>query len=293
MVVIACHNDGATLRQALDSVAAQEPCETVIVDDGSDEPETLAVLDGLENEGVRVIRQVRSGPGAARMRGVEESTAPYVFALDSDDLLPAGALVVLADALDANPAAAIAWGRVEPFGAASGPRPVPESLDPWLITYVDEFIGTGLIRREELLGVGGWRRGGSFENWDLLMALCERGARGVGVDRPMLLYRVRPNSRLREMEAAFEQIYEELRQRHEPLFARRRQAWRRSPAPLRSRLLFPAIDRLPVLSAHTRHRIAYVVHRPSALGRGIRRWLAGGPASSGGDAMAWGSLSGI
>lgn len=272
---------------------AQEPCELVVVDDGSDDPDTLAVLDELRSAGRRVLRQRQSGPGGARMNAVRATSAPYVFALDSDDLLPPGALTALADTLDASPGAALAWGEVESFGAVAGPGHSPRTLDPWLITYVDEFVGTGLIRREALLRAGGWRPGGSFENWDLLMGLCEQRASGVRVDQPILRYRIGEARRLGQMQESFEEIYSELRHHHQSLFASRRKTWRSSSAPWRSRLLFPLIERLPFVSMYTRYRIAHVVHRPSTLGRAARRWLGRiRGVSAGGGPSGWRPPSG-
>ena len=50
-VVIPCFDDGATIGEAVASVTAQEPCELVVVDDGSTDPHTLRVLDELAEAG--------------------------------------------------------------------------------------------------------------------------------------------------------------------------------------------------------------------------------------------------
>ena len=38
-----------------------------------------------------------------------------------------------------------------------------------------------MVRREALLDAGGWELKGGYEDWDLWMALAERGVRGVHV----------------------------------------------------------------------------------------------------------------
>ncbi len=43
-MVIPCYNDGSTLGDTVASVRAQEDCELVVVDDGSDDPDTGSVL---------------------------------------------------------------------------------------------------------------------------------------------------------------------------------------------------------------------------------------------------------
>src|SRR5712691_7353690 len=94
-VVIACFDDGATLREAVDSARAQEPVELVVVDDGSTDAGTLDVMRGLEAEGVLVVHQPNAGLPAARMAGVHATSAPYVSPLDADDELVPGALGAL------------------------------------------------------------------------------------------------------------------------------------------------------------------------------------------------------
>src|SRR5919197_2171613 len=63
-VVVPCYNDAATLPETLASLEQQERHELVVVDDGSDQLETVAVLDDLAAGGVQVIRQPTSGTSA-------------------------------------------------------------------------------------------------------------------------------------------------------------------------------------------------------------------------------------
>ena len=68
-VVVPCFNDGATLRETLASIQEPEEIELVVVDDVSDDPETLRVLAELEAAGTRVLHQENRGLAAARMAG--------------------------------------------------------------------------------------------------------------------------------------------------------------------------------------------------------------------------------
>jgi glycosyltransferase involved in cell wall biosynthesis len=56
-VVVPCFNDGATLRETITSIDEPEPIELVVVDDGSTDPDTLAVLTELAAAGTRVVHQ--------------------------------------------------------------------------------------------------------------------------------------------------------------------------------------------------------------------------------------------
>ena len=263
-VVIPCWNDGATVGEAVASVANEEPHELVVVDDGSTDERTLSVLAGLDADGVRVVRRANGGLAAARMTGVETTTAPYVLPLDADDKLAPGALARLADALDADPGSAVAWGDLELFGAFALHVETAAALDPWELTYVSEIPGTSLVRRTALLEAGGWSLARGYEDWDLWLALAERGWRGTHVAATVLYVRQgrsRLNAAWLERHGDF---VSDLRRRHERLWARRPETRRTSAAPQRAKLLFPLIERLP-LSDHDRFRLTRLTRHPVRL----------------------------
>jgi hypothetical protein len=87
--VLPFFNHGMFVREAIDSIRAQtRPVDQiVIVDDGSTDPQSLAVLDALAATDVSVVRQTNRGPGAARNTGVQHSDGDAIFFLDSDDLV--------------------------------------------------------------------------------------------------------------------------------------------------------------------------------------------------------------
>jgi glycosyltransferase involved in cell wall biosynthesis len=263
-VVVPCFNDGETLPQTLASLEGQEPHELVVVDDGSDDARTLSVLGRLADEGIRVVRRENGGLSAARTTGVEETEAPYVMPLDADDALLPGALAVLADALDAAPQSGLAWGDIEVWGDVEARLEVAPSLDPWLLTYVNTVPVASMIRRSALIEVGGWRMGSGYEDWDLWLALAERGFTGVRVPAPTFRYRRRPGRMLDDCTPRHAELYARLRSRHSPLFERRRQTRRSSTAPRRAKLLFPLVDAAP-FDPFTRHRLFLLVNRPRQI----------------------------
>jgi glycosyltransferase involved in cell wall biosynthesis len=270
VVVVPCFNDGATLRGALDSLRDQEPHELVVIDDGSDDSVTLDVLRELEAAGVRMLHQANTGLAGARMAGVEATRARYVMPLDADDELLPGALTLLADALDAHPEAAVAWGDVEIFGSISLEVETAHDLDPWLITYVSEIPGTSMVRRDALLAAGGWHFQSEYEDWDLWMTLAECGWRGVRVPAVTLRYRRGSDRMNADGIARHGAIHTELARRHAELFADRGRNWRRSTAPLHTRMLVPLVAAIPGLKPYDRYRLVRFVGRPRQILRSRR-----------------------
>ena len=259
-VVIPCYNDGRFLIETLESVWEQEPCEIVVVDDGSTDVRTLAVLADLREAGVRVVTQPNRGLSAARMTGVSHTSARYVHPLDADDRLTPGALTHLADALDARPEADLAWGDYFCFGAFTCRVPGARGLDPWRITYVNEIVGTTMIRRSALAAVDGWDMGSGFEDWDLWMKLAEVGARGVHIPTVTLQYRQHAQPRMyRESLDRIDALRAQMHNRRHRLFAARKRNWRHSPSSWGVKAMFPVISMMPGLSERRRHQFYALV----------------------------------
>jgi glycosyltransferase involved in cell wall biosynthesis len=262
-VVIPCYNDGETLPETVASARDQEPCELVVVDDGSTDEQTGRVLEGLSRDGVRVVRQENRGLSAARMTGVEATSARYVNPVDADDLLVPGSLTALADALDESPDLAAAWGDTASFGDVEVAYERRESrLDPWRITYFNGLPYCAMFRRAALHDAGGWTLRRGYEDWDLWMALAERGYSGKHVRIPVLRYRVHGQRFWAEAMSRHESIYGELQRRHSALFANRRVNWRRSPEPWRVKAVIPLAGAFPRLSPAWRRRLYLVADNP-------------------------------
>jgi glycosyltransferase involved in cell wall biosynthesis len=88
-VVMPAYNEGAWVRRALDAldVAAERaawPLDVVVVDDGSTDPESLAVLDEVAvRPHVRVVHQENAGRFTARSVGLDAVDADQVLLLDA------------------------------------------------------------------------------------------------------------------------------------------------------------------------------------------------------------------
>lgn len=123
-VVIPVRDGAALVLDAVASVRAQGTvvAEVVAVDNGSTD-RTAEVLAAV---GVRVITEDVPGAGAARRRGLADTTERYVMFLDHDDVLHDGALAALVARVDAT-GADLVYGRavneaVEGYEGADGLR---------------------------------------------------------------------------------------------------------------------------------------------------------------------------
>jgi hypothetical protein len=195
------------------------------------------------------------------MAGVAATTAPYLLPLDADDELVPGAVAVLADALDAAPKAMLAWGDIEIFGSFSFVMRTADRIDPWYLTYLDEIPPTPMLRREAVERSGGWTLADTYEDWDFVLRLAELEYVGVRVPRPTVRYRREADRMSADGLRRHGELVALLRARHPQLFAARRGMRLRSPAPLRTKMLFPLVELLP-LTPRDRHRLLRLVAHP-------------------------------
>lgn len=123
-VIVIGYNDAAHVTEAVRSALGQGGVvrEVIAVDDCSTDGSTQ-VLDALaaEDPRVKVVRRTvnSGGCGAPRNDGIDAATAPYLMFLDSDDVLPPGAvdaLLMAAVAHGAQVAAGLCIRRELPSG---------------------------------------------------------------------------------------------------------------------------------------------------------------------------------
>ncbi len=222
-VIIACHNYGHFLSEAIDSVLAQTHTnlEIIVVDDGS----TDNTAEVASRYAGRVVYwyQPNSGPSAARNAGIHLSSGHYVAFLDADDWMEPDFVAECLRALDDHPEAAYAFPQVFFFGrqeavsrypqyhaVSAGRRRIPMCAvfrhTAFRNTRFDEGLRSGLV------------------DWDLYNSLAERGLQGVLVDRPLVHVRthatgVSITDRLVASPHRRRTLLLRLRIRHLPLFS--------------------------------------------------------------------------
>ena len=72
-VIMPCYNDGRYIKDAVDSLKRQtySHYELIVVDDGSDDSETLSILSTLNGGKTTILHTNHLGPAGARNYGIE------------------------------------------------------------------------------------------------------------------------------------------------------------------------------------------------------------------------------
>ncbi|MBL9032774.1 MAG: glycosyltransferase [Phycisphaerae bacterium] len=200
-IVIPYYNMGAYLPETLASARAQTHpnTEIIVVDDGSTDPASVALLDTL-GAGVRIVRKPNGGLSSARNAGLAAARGEWVVPLDADDVLEPGAVARLLAAVERDPGLAFVSPLVAYFGdgASGGWCPLGLDRDLLVVRNVGAAASGTLLSRARALAAGGYdERLTSYEDWDFWCTLAERGERGTVVPEFLLRYRVRANSMFR------------------------------------------------------------------------------------------------
>ena len=105
-IIIPAYNAGATLREALDSVKAQNhaPHEVIVVDDGSTDDTADIARTYQEVLPLVLVKQANAGLGAARNAGMDKATGEAWAFLDADDVWGANKLGIAVRYLEKFPA---------------------------------------------------------------------------------------------------------------------------------------------------------------------------------------------
>jgi glycosyltransferase involved in cell wall biosynthesis len=201
-VVVVCFNYGAYVEEAISSVLAQtavEHCEVIVVDGGSDDPETVVKLRRLAADPpprTRVFLRTdgRHLVGDNRNYGIERASGRYVACLDADDLLDPRYLEVALYLLERRGYDVVST-TTQCFGLSDEFFDLKQSPDLGDMLR-DNYVTTVAVFRREL-----WERAGGFhdagigaayvyEDWKLWVRIAAFGARITNIRAPLFRYRV-------------------------------------------------------------------------------------------------------
>lgn len=146
-IVLPTFNRAYILKRAIDSVLAQKTTawELIIVDDGSSDDTATLVRPYLNDARVCYQPMAHQGLALAIQRGINESRAPIVTFLDSDDWYQPTHLGTNLDYLKAHPEVSAVHSNAEILGT----RTVPDVTHPGALIDLDEYCldSTLFLRR--------------------------------------------------------------------------------------------------------------------------------------------------
>jgi GT2 family glycosyltransferase len=206
-VVIPAYNQALYISEAVQSVLRQtySDFELIVVDDGSTD-ETPDILGRIQDPRMRIIRQSNAGLSAARNTGLQESIAPFVTFLDSDDYFFSNKLEIQMKYLTEHPDIGMVVGRVRYIDPSGNTILEPDQSStsltlPDLLFENPICVSAILLRRSSLDMVGEFDESlHACEDFDLWLRLLDAGCQMAWVDQPVVCYRIHPDQMTRQSE---------------------------------------------------------------------------------------------
>jgi len=204
-VVVPHFNLAAFLPETLASLAVQTwpHLEVLVIDDGSDDPEAVAVFERmrLRYPQFRFLTQPNAGIGATRNRGLCEARGEFFVCVDADNIARPEMIERFVRGMQHRPDcsalscyflafpddARLARGQ---FAFAYRPTGGPHVVAALHNVYGD---ANAIFRTKDFREVGGFEtdRDTSFEDWEAFVKLVHRGKRVDVLPEHLFYYRTR------------------------------------------------------------------------------------------------------
>ena len=196
--VITAYNSEAYIADAINSILKQTRVvdEILVVDDGSTDG-TRRVVAEFAEQGIKYIQQPNSSAGAARNRGIRETSGDFIAFLDADDMWLEEKTRLQVQYLEEHPNAALVssfarWWNVDKDTVRISGTPVKSMKSLRREIFIHNLIGNPsmvMVRRSALEEQGVFDdtiRWG--QDWELWIRLIERYDAAV-IPEPLILYR--------------------------------------------------------------------------------------------------------
>ncbi len=198
-VVMPCYNDGRYIQESVASVKAQTypNVELIIIDDGSDDSDTIAALNALAKEAnVQVLHAAHVGPSAARNAAIREARGKYILPLDADDTIDPTYIEKAVNILESHKDTGVAYCEADLFGAQSGKWDLPTySFESMLFDNI-VFV-TALFSKADWEKVGGFNENmkAGMEDYDFWLSILGEGKKIEQIPEVLFHYRIKDSSR--------------------------------------------------------------------------------------------------
>lgn len=182
--------------QSVQQYPDDEIYEIIVVNDGSDDTNTINKLQQLEDKGIKIIHQENKGLGNARNTGIWAAKGEYILPLDADNKILPDYITQSIEILDKFSAISIVYGNALFFGDVNEIKKIHEfSIEELLKeNYID---ACAVFRKamwetvggfDERMPVMGW------EDWDFWLRAFFKGFKFKHIDKVLFEYRVRHDS---------------------------------------------------------------------------------------------------
>ena len=217
-VIMPCYNDGKYIKEAIQSVKAQtyKNWELIIIDDGSDDEETINIINGINDERIIIFHTDHLRPAGARNHGISNAKGKYILPVDSDDKIDPTYMEKAVEKIESDEKIGVVYCEADLFGEKSGKWNLPKySFDAMLLDNI-VFV-TALFYREDWEKLGGFNTNmaAGMEDYDFWLGILSLGKEIYQIPEILFHYRIKPVSRTTGFQSNYIQVQEVYRQMYD------------------------------------------------------------------------------
>jgi len=177
-VIIPCWNDGQYIHNALDSILSQtyKEIEVIVINDGSDDEETLKILNNIYTPKTTVYHKKNGGLASARNYGIKKCSGEYILTLDADDMFAPDFLEKGLSILKADPGIGMVTSYTKKY------RKKNSSFVQLKGGGIEDFVVKNhavaclLFRYQCWIDAGGYDEDApGFEDWEFFISVTKHG----------------------------------------------------------------------------------------------------------------------
>ena len=201
-VIIPCFNQGRYLEEAVSSVLGQTfgDYEIIVVNDGSTDPFTNALLDEYSPPRTRILHTENQGLSSARNTGITAAAGEYILPLDADDKIGSEYIEQAVRVMDEQANMGIVYCEAAYFGGQTGFWELPKfEMSRMLVSNL--IFCSAMFRKSDWERVGGYNPNMIYgwEDWDLWLSILELGRKVHRIPRLLFYYRTNETSMISAM----------------------------------------------------------------------------------------------
>lgn len=214
-IIMPCYNDGKYIMEAISSIKDQTYTnwELIIVDDGSDDQETINIINQIHDYNIRIYHTEHLRPAGARNYGISKAEGTYILPVDSDDKIAKTYLEKAVLEIEKSEDIGIVYCKAELFGEKSGPWDLPDYSFRTMLLDNIVFV-TALFYKEDWQKVGGFSTtmAAGMEDYDFWLSIMALGRKIYQIPEVLFYYRIKPVSRTTSFQNNCEQVQNTYRQ---------------------------------------------------------------------------------
>lgn len=200
-VVIPCYNDGSFLPETIEKLREQtyKHIEVIIVNDGSNDPYTISVLNELAKDTTLTILHKENGRMAsARNYGVNHAKGNIIVTLDADDYFHSSFFERALTILNSNTKIAVVTCYIKMFGEKSGLFKVRGGTK-YNFLFSNQCPACAMIRKSCWDEIGGYDEEMKlgYEDWEFYLRMTIAGYLIHVIPKALFFYRQTKKSTLK------------------------------------------------------------------------------------------------